>query len=200
MASRLSSSAPASASASRSTGTTSSRWRREATSGTTPPKRACSSAWEETTFARIWPSCVTTAAAVSSQEVSSARIIVRTSHIEGLTPDVAVRDVSRTRTRRQSSPRAFRATSGVRPRTWPKKPRSRVVRLADRVLPHDQRVLTVVGVVAAPDAAGLEAQPLVQGDGTDIRDPHLEGVAASTPAGGYLEEPLHHRRRDPATS
>ena len=40
----------------RSAGTISSRWWREATSGTTPPYGACSSAWEETTFARIRPS------------------------------------------------------------------------------------------------------------------------------------------------
>ena len=37
------------ASASRTTGATSSRWRREATSGTTPPNRAWSSACDETT-------------------------------------------------------------------------------------------------------------------------------------------------------
>ena len=57
-----------------STGTTFSRWCRDAISGTTPPKRACSSACEETTLAAIRPSSVTSAAAVSSQEVSSPRI------------------------------------------------------------------------------------------------------------------------------
>ena len=43
---------PASPSASRRTGVTSSRCRRDATSGTTPPYFACSSAWEETTLAQ----------------------------------------------------------------------------------------------------------------------------------------------------
>ena len=56
------------------TGTTSSRWRREAISGTTPPKRACRSACEERIDARTAPSRLTTAAQVSSQEVSIARI------------------------------------------------------------------------------------------------------------------------------
>jgi N6-L-threonylcarbamoyladenine synthase len=42
--------------------------------GTTPPKRACSSACEETMLERIRPSCVTTAAAVSSHDVSIPRI------------------------------------------------------------------------------------------------------------------------------
>ncbi len=76
-ASTSSSVAPAPASASSITGATSSRCRRDATSGTTPPNRACSSACEATTFARISPSSVTTAAAVSSHDVSRPRITLR---------------------------------------------------------------------------------------------------------------------------
>ena len=38
------------------------------------PVAECRSAWEETTEESTWPSSVTTAAAVSSQDVSSARI------------------------------------------------------------------------------------------------------------------------------
>src|SRR5262245_9170513 len=57
------------------TGETSWRCRREATSGTMPPKRACRSACDATTLARTRPSRLTTAAAVSSHEVSSARIL-----------------------------------------------------------------------------------------------------------------------------
>ena len=45
---------------------TSSRWWREAISGTTPPKRSCTS-WEEITFERSLPSAPSTAAQVSSQ-------------------------------------------------------------------------------------------------------------------------------------
>ena len=45
--------------------------------------------------------------------------------------------------------------------------------LDERVAPHDQRVLAVVGVVAAPDAAALEAEPLVQPDGVEVGHAHL---------------------------
>ena len=61
----------------RTTGATSSRCRLDATSGTTPPKRAWSSACEETIDESTRPSRVTTAAAVSSQDVSMPRITTR---------------------------------------------------------------------------------------------------------------------------
>src|SRR5687767_11582896 len=48
------------------------RWWREASSGTTPPQGACSAIWLETTLERIRVPSSTTAAAVSSQEVSMA--------------------------------------------------------------------------------------------------------------------------------
>src|SRR5262245_63141398 len=60
----------------------------------------------------------------------------------------------------------------------------------DGVLPHDQRVLAVVGVVAAPDAPRLEAEPLVQRDRGRIRDAHLEGVAAARVVDGQGEQAL----------
>ena len=65
---------PASSSAVWITGETSSRWRREATSGTTPPKRACMAACDATMLERITPSRWITAAAVSSHDVSIPRI------------------------------------------------------------------------------------------------------------------------------
>src|SRR5438105_3704799 len=55
------------------TGNSRCRCARAATSGTTPPKRACRSVCEATTLDRITRSSVKTAAAVSSQEVSMAR-------------------------------------------------------------------------------------------------------------------------------
>src|SRR5689334_22237926 len=128
---------------------TSSRCRREATSGTTPPNRACRSACDETTLERISPPS-TSAAAVSSQEVSSPRITL------------VVRD-------------------GV---------------ANDRVLPHDQRVLAVVRVVAAPHASGAEAEVLVELDRAGVRDADLERVAAPRAAGGDLEEPVQQHRGD----
>jgi hypothetical protein len=52
---------------------TSSRWWREATSGTTPPNRSWNAAWDEITLESTrGPSM--TAAQVSSQDVSSANI------------------------------------------------------------------------------------------------------------------------------
>src|SRR5438105_1334124 len=75
---------------------------------------------------------------------------------------------------------------------------SAVRRLADRVLPHDQGVLAVVCVVAAPDPAALEAESLVERDRVRVRDAHLEGVAPPSVVGGQLEEPVEERGRDPA--
>src|SRR5687768_9257972 len=60
--------------------------------------------------------------------------------------------------------------------------------LPDRVLPHDQSVLAVVGVVAAPDARRLEAEALVERDGAPVRDAHLERVPAPRIALGEAEE------------
>ena len=64
---------PAWRSASSMTGSSRCRWARAATSGTTPPKRACRSVCEATTLDSTRGSSVKTAAAVSSQEVSMAR-------------------------------------------------------------------------------------------------------------------------------
>src|SRR5262249_50915441 len=64
---------PACCSASSMTGSNRCRCARAATSGTTPPKRACRSVCEAITLARTAGSSVKTAAAVSSQEVSMAR-------------------------------------------------------------------------------------------------------------------------------
>src|SRR5688572_422864 len=139
------------------TGETSSRWRRDATSGTTPPKRACNAAWDETTFARISPSSVTSAAAVSSQDVSIPKIMWTASS-------------------------RFGVLSG------------------DRVAPHDQRVLAVVGVVAAPDAARDKAHRLVQLDRTLVGHADLERVAAALVRRGQLEEVVEQSASDPAAA
>src|SRR3954471_11944972 len=63
---------PAVAQARSTVGTIASRWARDATSGTTPPKRACSSTLEATASAsRVLPRTMPTP--VSSQEVSKPR-------------------------------------------------------------------------------------------------------------------------------
>ena len=63
----------------------------------------------------------------------------------------------------------------------------------DRVLPHDQRVLAVVRVVAAPDPARLEAERSRTAGSRRVRDAHLERVAAVAVAGGQLEQVLEQR-------
>jgi len=63
-------STPASTRASATTGVSSSTWARLATSGTTPPKRECRSVWLLTTEDSTSRPSTTTAAAVSSHEVS----------------------------------------------------------------------------------------------------------------------------------
>src|SRR4051794_37878578 len=63
---------PASSSARRMVGTMASRWARLATSGTTPPNRACCSTLDASASAsRVWPRTMPTP--VSSQEVSIPR-------------------------------------------------------------------------------------------------------------------------------
>src|SRR5262249_27770716 len=128
------SAAPELASACSTTGPISSRWRRDATSGTTPPKRAWRSSWELRIEDSTRPPSSSTAAQVSSHDVSSARI---------------------TRGGERGA-----ASLG-----------------AGRVLPHDQGVLAVVRVVAAPYPGGLKAETLVQPDRSCVRDAHLERVA-----------------------
>ena len=66
--------------------------------------------------------------------------------------------------------------------------------------PHDQRVLAVVGVVAAAHAAALEAEALVQVDRARVRDAHLERVAAAAVVLRQLEQRLEQPRRDAAAA
>ena len=56
------------------------------------------------------------------------------------------------------------------------------------VAPHDQRVFAVVGVVAAPQPAYLEAELLVEVDRIVVRNAHLERVAAALVVARQLEE------------
>ena len=53
-----------------------------------------------------------------------------------------------------------------------------LARLANGVAPHDQRVFSVVRVVAAADSSRAEAERLVEADRRLVRDAHLERVAA----------------------
>src|SRR5207249_97184 len=66
-----------SASALSTTGTITSRWRREASSGTTPPYGAWMASWEATTLERTRRPPASTAAAVSSHELSIPSTTIR---------------------------------------------------------------------------------------------------------------------------
>src|SRR5207249_2016518 len=68
---------PASASALSTTGTMTSRWRREASSGTTPPYGAWMASCEATTLERRRRPSASTAAAVSSHELSIPSTTIR---------------------------------------------------------------------------------------------------------------------------
>src|SRR4051794_13435385 len=68
------------------------------------------------------------------------------------------------------------------------------------VLPHDHRVLPVVGVVAAAEALADEAELLVEADRAVVRDADLEGVPAALVVAGELEHALEQARRDAAAA
>src|SRR5215471_2763065 len=85
MPSRSGSRTLASASAFSTTGTITSRWRRDASSGTTPPYGAWIASCEATTLDRMRRPSASTAAAVSSHELSiPSTIIVRSSYSHSL--------------------------------------------------------------------------------------------------------------------
>src|SRR5438132_4724385 len=67
---------PASTRASVMSGLMLSRWAREATSGTTPPKRSCRWAWLDSRFDMTFRPSATMATAVSSQDVSIPRTLM----------------------------------------------------------------------------------------------------------------------------
>src|SRR3954454_4488242 len=116
-ASTWSSLMPASTSARATTGVSSSTWARLAISGTTPPKRACSSTWLLTTDDSTSRASTTTDAAVSSHEVSMPRMVVN-----WLLRSFVVED-------RTAADRRFDPSEALR----------MLVR-ADLVHPHDDRV------------------------------------------------------------
>src|SRR5690606_29507989 len=86
IASTSSGESPARSSAVSITGRTTSRWLRLATSGTGPPNLRWRSIWERTTSDRTWRPFSTTAAAVSSHEVSMPRTRTSVDRGEDLLP------------------------------------------------------------------------------------------------------------------
>src|SRR5438067_8269369 len=129
-----------------------SRWSRAATSGTTPPKERWSASWLWIRLASTRRPSSTTATEVSSQLVSIPRVRLMT---------------------RQGRVTAEAGHVGVDPGQvlLERLPEARRV---DRVGPHDDRVLAVVGVVARPAADDLEAEVLVHPLCVLVAGPDLE--------------------------
>src|SRR5690606_39898684 len=136
---------PACFSARSMVGTIASRWAREATSGTTPPKRACSSTLEATASARsVVPRTMPTP--VSSQEVSMPR----------------------------TSGSSRMSVMNLGSLSTVEGGRVRAVAVGRHAQAHHQGVDVPRLVVAAPDADRLEAEALVELLGAHIVHPALE--------------------------
>src|SRR5438270_3532974 len=116
----------------------------------------------------------TTAAAVSSQDVSMPSM--RAGELTG-SPALLVH-------RRRAEPRL----QGVEA--------AGVVVRVDVVHPHHQGVLVGLGVVVLADAGGLEPEPVVERLGDAIGDPHLEGEVAGTSMSGQPGHVEHQSRAD----
>src|SRR5713226_921596 len=161
--------APARSSARSSRAGRRSRWSRAASSGTTPPKPACSCTCEWMTLLSVCRPSSTTATDVSSQLVSIPRVRL---------------------TAPPSLPTRWGGTCGsVAPRQQVPAQAAhvgldalevRLIRAAEawrvnRVGPHHDRVLAVVGVVALAAADDLEPESLVHVHGVLVGRAHLEG-------------------------
>src|SRR5512141_646854 len=158
---------PACSSASSRSGFSASTWARLASSGTTPPKRACRSTWLEMTFESATRSS-TTATAVSSQEVS----------------------IPRTFTERPSRASAL----GERVHELAELAAER--RVADPVDPHDERVLADLLVVVLAHADGSEPEPPVQPLRAPVRHAHLERDRLGPHLDGVRDEVVQEPRAD----
>src|SRR3990170_77315 len=157
---------PARSRASARSGFSASTCARLASSGTTPPKRACRSVWLEMRFDRATRSS-TTATAVSSQEVSIPRTFTTRSRADAL---------------------------GEPAHEVPKHPAA--LRLADVVEPHDERVLVDLLVVVLPHADRAEPEPPVHALPTPVRDAHLERDRLGPHLDGVHDEVVQESRAD----
>src|SRR5215213_951922 len=188
---------PASTRASATTGVSSSTWARLATSGTTPPKRACRSTWLDTTEERTSVPSRTTAAAVSSQLVSipssvpfprlTAALLVgfarpraRSLLVGFARPRARSLLVGFARPRARSLFHHRRAHDALLDLPEPLGVRRRV----DVVRPHDEGVLPGLGVVPLAHTGGGEPEPAVQLLGRGVPHADLERETAAPPAPG----------------
>src|SRR6266536_2439050 len=173
--SSLTSRTPASMSASSTTPLMSSTWARLASSGTTPPYGACSSTWLDTIDERTRRPSSTTAAAVSSQDVSMPRMrtLKVVSPALGLLDDRLALDL------------ALEAGEELG-----------VLGASDLVCPHHERVLVGLDVVILPHTDGREAESPVQLLGGAVRQTHLEREAARLTRDRFPRQHQQQPRRD----
>src|SRR6266540_2611794 len=152
---------PAVSSAASIMGVRASTCARLASSGTTQPKRSCTSTWLAMRLAST-VSRSTTATAVSSHDVSMPSTFTATPSRSGPRPrrrPEASRDLgSHAVGELVEQPAQARPELGV----------------ADPVQPHDQRVLADLLVVVLPDAHGAEPESGVQPLGPPVGDADLE--------------------------
>src|SRR6267142_1473714 len=131
---------PASASAFSTTGTMTSRWRREASSGTTPPYGAWIASCEATTLESTRRPSARTAAAVSSHELSMPSTIMSRSSFRSRSLQTKRGDEAGSLRPGLASPRLVRASRLLRPGLSLRSPRSLLLDDAHG-LDHVQRAL-----------------------------------------------------------
>ena len=163
---------------------------RLAISGTTPPKRACRSTWLDTIDERTRRPSSTTAAAVSSHDVSSARMVVTVS-MGSLS---AARDTRAAAVRSPSIP-CHRRSSRLHAVLDAFEQR-RVIVAVDLVHPHHERVLTGLLVVVLAHADRGEAEAPVQELRALVRHAHLEREVAGVARQRLAREHEHQPRAD----
>src|SRR6266566_482149 len=150
-----------------------SRWSRAASSGTTPPKFLCRSTCEWMTLASTRRPPSTSATDVSSQLVSIPSVTASSFTPTRASPDLPtswggeLAFVLGQQVAAKAADVGFDALEVGLVRA----PESRRV---DRVRPHHDRVLTVVGVVTLAPADHFEAEGLVHVHRVLVGRPHLE--------------------------
>src|SRR5690348_15549707 len=162
------------------------RWSRAASSGTTPPNSLCTSTWVWMTLLRTRRPSSTSATEVSSHEVSMPRI--------SPTAPPALRATSPLRGEDALLGKEVAAEAldlGLDPLQVGLE-RLAEARRVDRVRPHYDRVLAVVGVVALAPADDLEAEALVELHRVVVAGADLQGH----PLGAHVVSGLDQAGKD----
>src|SRR5512132_1198056 len=173
---------PAVSSAASISGVSASTCARLASSGTTPPKRSCTSTWLAMRLAST-VSRSTTATAVSSHDVSIPNTFTARPSRSGL------RVVGEERSRDLGA----KAVGELVEQPTQARPELGV---ADPVQPHDQRVLADLLIVVLPDADGAEPEPGVQPLGTPVGDADLERHGLGAHVVGRQDQIVQQARAD----